>query len=801
MKNYCQKKMRNFMFLFVLFTVIFSSAAIADGRRIINGHVRKEISSAPRAGDMPLDRDMVLSIGLPLRDRAGLGELIKQLYDRTSPLYHKFITPEQFAASYGPAEKDYMAVRDFCKNNGLRIIAAYTSRALLVAGGAAKDVQKAFNVKFSRYLRADGSEFYAAENEPSVGANMPELLHISGMDNYDRQTHNSGAFSGGTPAYSGGSGTGGGFLSADLRHAYCAGVAMTGAGQSIGLAEFDGFLASDLNLFMTSNGWSSMPTVTTVLCAGYSGTPGSNEVEVDIDLDAAIDMAPGAASIVSVEGTNDAAGADAVYASLASPPNGVPLCKQISSSWMGFTYSLSNIAQAVAQYAAQGQSFFQCSGDNGFYYSDPSDARDGDYTTLCGGTELNMTAGGAVYTGESVWCAVQASQCSGGGILNNVTIPSYQSGLATVANLGSSVYRNAPDVAMSANGVMITKNGAKLIAWGTSISAPLWAGFMALVNQQAEAQTGSDLGFINPAIYAIGKGPNYSNDFHDVNDSSTNGKYPAVAGYDLSTGWGSPKGRQLIDDLIGCTYTSTPTKTFSSTPTYTVTPTNTAALSSTFTPTRTITQTFTQTQTQTATQTVTQTSTEIGTPTQTNTDTPDVSMTDTPVYTPTQTFTVTPTSTFEDTATQTDTPTPADTATPSNTATAASTRTQTPGDTATPTLQPSATVTAAAGENLFKINDVVIYPNPMISGHSGPNLRLDITGKPVSITMKIYTVSFRLIADREWAGADITGGYSVSMGTDITARLAPGIYYYIIKAKDASGRKSASRIGMFVAAK
>ena len=77
----------------------------------------------------------------------------------------------------------------------------------------------------------------------------------------------------------------------------------------------------------------------------------------------------------------------------------------------------------------------------------------------------------------------------------------------------------------------------------------MWAGFMALVNQQAVANGNPTLGFINPIIYPIGVGSGYGNAFHDI--TSGNNGFPAVAGYDLVTGWGSPNGSGLINALAG----------------------------------------------------------------------------------------------------------------------------------------------------------------------------------------------------------------------------------------------------------
>jgi hypothetical protein len=70
------------------------------------------------------------------------------------------------------------------------------------------------------------------------------------------------------------------------------------------------------------------------------------------------------------------------------------------------------------------------------------------------------------------------------------------------------------------------------------------------VNQQAVANGGSPVGFINPAIYTIGLGSSYGANFHDI-ISGTNGSYSAETGYDLVTGWGSPNGTGLINSLCG----------------------------------------------------------------------------------------------------------------------------------------------------------------------------------------------------------------------------------------------------------
>jgi xanthomonalisin len=94
---------------------------------------------------------------------------------------------------------------------------------------------------------------------------------------------------------------------------------------------------------------------------------------------------------------------------------------------------------------------------------------------------------------------------------------------------------------------------------GTSFAAPRWAGFLALVNQQAMANGRATVGFTNPALYIIGISKSYSTAFHDVtrggNPPAAGGGsgFNAVPGYDLVTGWGSPAGVGLINQLAGAT--------------------------------------------------------------------------------------------------------------------------------------------------------------------------------------------------------------------------------------------------------
>jgi hypothetical protein len=228
--------------------------------------------------------------------------------------------------------------------------------------------------------------------------------------------------------------------------------------------------------------------------------------------------------------------------------------------------------QIFQQYAAQGQSFFQGSGDSGAYPGAIDEPADDPYLTIVGGTTLTTTSEGGSWRSETVWLTPASTDilgdytpeaASGGGVSFAYAIPVWQQGISMTANQGSTTMRNLPDVALVANNVDIYWGSdfydgilaGDYPAAGTSLATPLWAGFMALVNQQAAANGQPPVGFANPALYAIGKSTNYHACFHDItsgNDvtSSSPSKYAAAAGYDLCTGWGTMIGSNLLSALL-----------------------------------------------------------------------------------------------------------------------------------------------------------------------------------------------------------------------------------------------------------
>jgi len=241
--------------------------------------------------------------------------------------------------------------------------------------------------------------------------------------------------------------------------------------------------------------------------------------------------------------------------------------KNLSCSWGGGGPNAAS-ENIFKTFAAQGQSFFNASGDSDAFTGSVSFPSESTNITQVGGTTLTMNGTGASYASETTWNwgveygSVDNGIGSSGGVSTTYPIPAWQQGISMAANGGSAAMRNIPDVALTADHVFVDyTNGHSAWFGGTSCAAPLWAGFMALVNQQLVALTGNatnSVGFINPAIYGIGKGlnPNYSYAacFHDTTTgnnfwTSSPTNYPAVVGYDLCTGWGTPNGQNLINAL------------------------------------------------------------------------------------------------------------------------------------------------------------------------------------------------------------------------------------------------------------
>jgi subtilase family serine protease len=172
-----------------------------------------------------------------------------------------------------------------------------------------------------------------------------------------------------------------------------------------------------------------------------------------------------------------------------------------------------------------------------------------------GGTSLQANRKTGAYIGETAWnipASAGVPEAGGGGFSRLYPRPAYQTEIT-----GMRATRGAPDVAADADprtamAFAFSGGGQNILirGGGTSVAAPLWAAVIALANQDA----GRDLGFIDPALYRIGRSTHYHQAFHDVTMGTNTVKfpprtitgYPAAPGWDPVTGWGSPNAQALV---------------------------------------------------------------------------------------------------------------------------------------------------------------------------------------------------------------------------------------------------------------
>ena len=287
-------------------------------------------------------------------------------------------------------------------------------------------------------------------------------------------------------------------------------------------------------------------------CTAFEGC---DDTEQTLDMTQALGMAPGLTKLVMYIGSSDAS----IFNAMATAS---PLNAQLSSSWTWFPADPGTDNPFFQTFAVQGQNLFQASGDDGAWNSGSEifPADDAMVTTV-GGTDLETSSAGGPWSSETAWVD------GGGGISpDKFSIPSYQTATAAGCSACSKTFRNGPDVSANANFTFyVCADQTTCTAnnyGGTSFATPMWAGYMALINQQAVANGNKPLGFINPTLYTIGLSSNYTTDFHDI--TSGNNGFAATTGYDLATGLGSPNGAALISALAGSS--STPGFSLSASP-------------------------------------------------------------------------------------------------------------------------------------------------------------------------------------------------------------------------------------------
>jgi subtilase family serine protease len=551
--------------LFAVAAFVSFASAASNAQTMLTRHVREVTRSgkAQLVGVLPEHQILQLDLVLPLRDQAGLDKLMTEM-NNTPPNRQHYLTPKEFTEKFGPTQEDYDTVVRYAESHGLTVIGGSRDRREVQAKGEVTKIQSAFHVNLLTYQHpTENRIFYAPDREPTT--DLPfSLWHIAGLDNYSiphpryvRGSEDARAqeISPNTIKVRGRTGTGpsGWFLGSDMRTAYYGEGPLTGAGQTLGLMEFLGTDLDDLNAYYSAAKQTNTVPISLLSVDGAStscnfATDGCDDSEQTLDMIEALGMAPGLANLQVYVGWSP-------ESILSAMMTASPLPGTVSCSWGWVPIDNTELDPYLEQMRAQGQTFFAASGDNGNWTEgDSFDSwpADNAWAVAAGGTHLETSAVDGSWESETAW------EWSGGGYSPDaIPLPPYQWFIPNGINQASTVLRNGPDVSANADYsyyICFDQSGCQGDWGGTSFAAPLWAAYTALVNQQiANEGGGQGVGMVNFLFYWWAQWDgNYHNYFHDITQGA-DGKFAALPGYDLVTGWGSPNHDLLIYFLAGMT--------------------------------------------------------------------------------------------------------------------------------------------------------------------------------------------------------------------------------------------------------
>ena len=506
--------------------------------------------NSARIGDVAADRPITAALSLKLHNQQAFEKFLADVQNPASPQYHRFLTPAQFNARFGPTQADVDKAVSFLGKAGATGIEVSGNRQVVTFTGSAAQLESAFRTRIGNYHdQASGRDFFANDAVPAVPASVSDVVgNVVGLDNHAVRTHQSKPLAQPNVVKS--------VTPPVLKTAYgTSSLSATGSGVNVGFVEFDGYQKSNITKYDSTYGLSA-GSVTTVPVSGanYDSSPGGGQIEVELDIEVVHALAAAANDYV-YEAPNSSAGELAMYQKIASDAK----VDVVSISWGACeaaegSSAAKSVSSAIATGTAEGISYFAAAGDDGTtdcYRQTGSAAKGVDFPASSpnvsgvGGTKLSVTSSNG-YSSEVVWNDGNSGGSTGGGISTVFTAPSWQSSQSTT-------YRKVPDVSADASptsGYYIYSAGTWETVGGTSGATPLWAAFAALQNRVH----GGALGNLNPKFYSIGNGSSYGTGFHDVTSGNntlhgTTG-FSAGTGYDQVTGWGSFKASGL-SGLIG----------------------------------------------------------------------------------------------------------------------------------------------------------------------------------------------------------------------------------------------------------
>jgi Pro-kumamolisin, activation domain/Subtilase family len=583
-------------------------ASTSGGSRLVRrvGEVPVLARRENLTANMTPDEQIRMLMTFQIRHEARLQRFLAQVYDPASPLYHHWMTAEEFGQRFGRTQDEFNHALAWLQGQGMQVDRTYPNRLAIGFTGTADAVGKAFQVELGRYWDSERERaFYSNKSTPTlppeidsitiglVGLNDAQLFHrparrssLVPLSPQQRTQVEDGGFK-----PEGKIGSSLVLFPKDLALLYdyqpIWNSNVKGQNQKVGVIIDSDIRDSDMNTYRSTTGLSPL-TVTRVLYPGFSN-PGftAGEVEADLDTESISAAAPSAEidlilipnlSFVAI-GTAEQDVVNQGTIKIVSESLGI--CES-----QGFLTSEQNIYN---QAAAQGIGFFASSGDEGANCDESDLSPHGVECPACyanvtgvGGTTVNANfdSQGNVTSraSEPVWNRAPGvrQNCTGGntgggagggGVAQNVPIPAFQSSSqGFVGGVPAGTLRSVPDIAAIADpqpiGALLVNQGSLFYGGGTSQSSPLVAGMMALINQFL----GSSQGSPNTAFYQLGVNQ-YKNGgphaFIDVTSGNNNVApvspclpagwtgFAAGTGFDRVTGWGGPDVSVIAQSLGG----------------------------------------------------------------------------------------------------------------------------------------------------------------------------------------------------------------------------------------------------------
>jgi kumamolisin len=512
------------------------------------------------------DPNELIEISILLRPRTPLESLTstKELGAGT-PQERRYLSREQFAATYGADPKDVALIEAFAHEHNLTVVQTDLARRTVVLSGTVAALSAAFSVYLANYEHAEGT--YRGRTGPIF---LPEDLAnivegVFGLDNRPQARPHFRQF---TPAASEATlrRTSAGYTPTKVAQLYNFPAGVDGSGECIGILEFGGgYTTRDLNTYFKNLGIKT-PQITAVSVdrSHNHPAPGPNspDSEVMLDIEVAGAVAPGAKIVVYFSKFTEKGWVDAITTAVNDSLH-KPSVLSISWGYSEGQYiwsaqAIKAVNDAFQAAAAMGVTVCCASGDDGSrdqvddghaHVDFPASSA---YVLACGGTRLESS--GSQISRETVWNDGAQGGATGGGISDDIALPAWQTGahLPASINPGAHVGRGVPDVAGNADpatGYQVLADGQHMVVGGTSAVAPLWAGLIARLNQRL----GKPVGFLNPLLYSqVASARAFNDVLSGTNDITGQiGGYPARAGWDACTGLGSPNGAAIEAALTG----------------------------------------------------------------------------------------------------------------------------------------------------------------------------------------------------------------------------------------------------------